>query len=292
MIKFVASDPPLDIFDDRSHPILITTKTKESKPMSAVTNSSQSQGYSSGNAVSSGSKPSTYFFWRICAWSGPVFLLGYLVSWAILGYNIPPFEPSISIGDLHAHYVNNSVRIRLAFVLSVFFMPFYFVFSSVVSRIMQKIEGSNGPLSIVEQMGGATTVVVGLVAGVCWLTAGFRVEERTPEIIRVLHDFGWLFFDTTYMCTSLQMVAMGCVFVNDKRSEPLVPRWFSWFSFFVAASFLPLTLLPFFYSGPFAWSGAFCYWVSLGAFFLWTALICIYVFKAIDKLEQEDAASA
>jgi hypothetical protein len=269
-----------------------TAKTKESNTMSAVTNSSQAQGYSSGNAVSSGSRPSTYFFWRVCAWAGPVFLVGYVISWAILGYNIPPFEPSMSLADLQAHYVNNSVRIRLAFVLSVFFMPFYFVFSSVISRIMQKIEGLNGPLSIVEQMGGATTVVVGLVAGVCWLTAAYRVDERTPEIIRTLHDFGWMFFDTTYMVTGLQMLAMGCVFLADKRSVPLMPRWLCWYSFVVVAAFLPLSLLPFFYSGPFAWSGLFCYWIGLGSWFAWVICVCYYVFKAIDKLELEDAASA
>jgi hypothetical protein len=165
------------------------------------------------------------------------------------------------------------------------------VFSSVVSRIMQRIEGRDGVLSIVEQMGGTTTVVVGMVAGICWLAAGYRVEERTPEIVRTLHDFGWLFFDTTYMVTSLQMVAMAIVFLSDKRSQPLIPRWLCWFSLFVVASFFPLSLLPFFSTGPFVWSGAFNYWVSLGSWFLWLTLMCFYVFKAIDRLQAEEQAA-
>lgn len=230
-----------------------------------------------------------YSSWRLCAWMGPIFLVGYLCSWGILGFNIPTFDPAISISDLYTHYLNNSSRIRLAMVLSVFFMPFYFVFSCVVSRIMQKIEGADGPLSIVEQVGGALTTVVGLVAGICWLTAGFRVSERTPEIVRQLHDFGWLMFDTTYMCTSFQMLAAAFVFLSDKRSEPLLPRWLCWYTIFVAVVFLPLTLLPFFYSGPFAWSGMLNYWVTLGSWFVWVQLICYYVFKAIGRLEQEEA---
>ena len=242
-------------------------------------------------SISSTAIKQKYFFWRLCAWAGPVFLIGYLATWAVMGYNVPPFEPGISATDLYAHYLNNTVRIRAAFVLSVFFMPFYFVFSSVISRIMQKIEGPDGPLSIVEQMGGATTVVVGLVAGICWLTAGFRVEERTPEIVRTLHDFGWLFFDTTYMTTGLQMIAMGIIFLNDRRSQPLIPKWLCWYTFAVVAAFLPLTLLPFFYKGPFAWSGMFCYWVSLGTWFVWVLLLIYYVFKSINRLEQEEIAS-
>mgnify|MGYP000676873292 CR=1 FL=1 len=220
--------------------------------------------------------------------SGPIFLLGYVLAWGVLGMNIPPLSPNTTLNDLFEHYVKNNVQLRSGYVLSVFFMPFYFVFSSVISRIMQRIEGRDGPLSIVEQMGGATTVVVGLVAGILWLSACFRIEERTPEIVRMLHDTAWLFFDTTYMVTGLQMVAMAIVFLRDKRSTPLIPKWLCWFSFFVVASFLPLSLLPFFYTGPFAWSGAFNYWISLGSWFLWVTFLCYYIFKAINRLEMED----
>lgn len=235
--------------------------------------------------------PQKYFLWRLCAWAGPVFLVGYVATWAVLGYNIPPFEPSISAADLFAHYTNNNVRIRAAFVGSVFFMPFYFVFSSVISRIMQKIEGPEGPLSLVEQMGGGLTVVVGLVAGICWLTAGYRVDERTPELVRTLHDYGWLFFDTTYMTTGLQMIAMSTLFLLDRRAVPLMPRWLCFYGYAVVAAFLPLSLLPFFYKGAFAWSGTFCYWISLGTWFGWVLGVCAYVFKAITRLEQEELAA-
>lgn len=233
-----------------------------------------------------------YRILRMCAWAGPVFLIGYLLTWGIMGFNVPPFEPGIGINDLYAHYVNNSTRIRLAFVLSVFFMPFYFVFSSAVSRVMQHVEGSGGTLSIVEQMGGATTTVVGMVAGVSWMAAAFHVEERTPEIVRAMHEFGWLFFDTTYMVTSLQMLALGIAFLMDRRSVPLIPRWLCWYTFAVVAAFLPLTLLPFFYHGPFAWSGLFCYWISLGTWFFWVLFLCYYLFKAINRLEQEELAAS
>lgn len=233
-----------------------------------------------------------YSILRACAWSGPLFVAGYVLTWGWMGFNIPPLDPGIGINELHAHYLANATRIRAAFVLSVFVMPFYFVFSSVISRIMQRIEGDGGVLATIEQMGGVTTVVVGLVAGICWLTAGFRVEERSPEMVRALHDFGWLFFDTTYMTTGLQMLALGWVFLSDRRPVPLIPRWLCWYTFAVVAAFLPLSLLPFFYGGPFAWNGMFCYWISLGAWFTWVVLLCYHVFKAIGRLEGEEFPQA
>jgi hypothetical protein len=255
--------------------------------MSATSNAGAGYVAAAGNKT----YPSKFFFWRVCAWAGPLYLLGYILSWGVLGYNIPPIDPGMSITDLQAHYVDHSMRIRVAMVFSVFFAPLYFVFSSVLSRIMQKIEGPDGPLSIIEQMGGAVTTVVILVGGICWLTAAFRVDERTAEGIRQLHDFGWMFFDTTYMATSLQMVAVALVLLNDKRAVPLFPGWVAWFSIFVAAVFVPITLIPFFLDGPFAWNGLFNYWVGFTAFFLWVTFYSFYAFKAIARLEQEDAAA-
>lgn len=232
-----------------------------------------------------------YALLRMCAWAGPIFLVGYVLSWGVMGMNIPPLSPAIDALALHAHYLEHSYRLRGAFVLSVFFIPFYFAFSSAVSRLMQRIEGADGPLSVVEQLGGATTTVVGMVAGVCWLTAAYRVAEFTPAQVRALHDFGWLFFDTTYMVTGLQMLAMSTVFLRDPRAEPLIPRWLSWYAIFVVLAFLPLSLMPFFYEGAFTWAGTFCYWVSLGSWFVWLASMCWYTFAAIGRLEADESKS-
>lgn len=237
------------------------------------------------------SLPSTtnHGLWRLCAWAGPVFLVGYLVSWGLMGMNVPPLSAGIGLAELHRHYVDNAIQLRAAYVLSVFFIPFYMVFSSVVACVMRRVEGQGGPLSVVEQMGGALTVVVGMVSGICWLAAAYRPEERTAEVVRALHDAAWLMFDTTYMVTGLQMLAMATVFLSDRRAQPLIPRAMCWYTVFVVLAFLPLSLLPFFYEGPFAWSGVVCYWVSLGSWFVWLLALCVCLFKAIARLEHEDS---
>lgn len=256
--------------------------------MSSPSGATHTSSFPSAQAASA--RGGRYLTWRLCAWAAPVFLVGYVLSWGVLGFNIPPIDPSMAIGDLHAHYVDHNTRIKLAMILGMFFGPFYFVFSAVLSRVLQKIEGPDGPLSIVEQIGGALTTVVVLVAGCCWLTAALRIDERTPEIIRTLHDFGWMFFDMTFMATGLQLCAVGIVVLLDKRSEPLFPRWLAWLSFVAATIFVPVALVGFFFTGPFAWNGLFNFWIGLNAFFLWAVLFAIYLFKAIDRLEREEAA--
>jgi hypothetical protein len=232
-----------------------------------------------------------YSIWRLCAWAGPIFMIGYSLSWGLLGMNIPPISPDISIGDLHSHYIDHNLRLRTAMLISVLFAPFYFVMSVIVSRVIQKIEGLDGPLSVIEQIGGTLTTVVMFVGGVCWLTASFRIDERTPEIIRLLHDFGWMFFDTTFIATNIQTCATGIAILRDKRAEPLYPRWLAWFSFAEAAIAMPVVLMPFFTHGPFAWNGLMNYWIGFSMFFGWTLLFSIYNFDAIKRLELEEATA-
>lgn len=227
--------------------------------------------------------------WRLCVWAGWIFLVGFLVSWGVLGFNIPTLEPGIAQNDLYNHYAQHNARIRIAMGLAVAFMPFYFVLSAVISRVMREIEGPNGPFSIVEQMGGAVTVVVGQLGCMAWLLPAFRFQERSPELVRAFYDFGWLYFDMTYMVTTLQMCAMAFIFLSDKRAVPLIPKWVSWLSIFVGFTFLMLTLLPFLTTGPFAWNGLFNYWVTLGGFFVWTLAILIALSRAINRLEREAA---
>lgn len=234
-------------------------------------------------------QPRSYGSWRLCIAGGWIFLVGYPLTWGILGGNFPPLPESISSADLYTHYVQNSSRIALGMGLSLVFVPFYFLFSAVVSRLMQKVEGLDGPLSLIEQMGGLTTMLAGQVAAVAWLVPAFRVQERTPELVRAFSDFGWLFFNMTFMVTTLQMFAFAIVFLSDKRAEKLIPAWVSWLSVVVGLIFIPLIALPFCLTGPFAWDGVFNYWISLSAFFVWVIVTSVYVSKAINRLDREGA---
>lgn len=235
--------------------------------------------------------PQTNFrIWRWCAWAGPVFVLGFLVFWALIAKFVPPPPQYWNADQVFAFYTARNLEIRAGMVGVLFFGPFYFVWSAVLSRIMQRIEGPDGVLSTVELMGGVCTTVITLGLGVMWLGASFRTEARTPQEIQMLHDLGWLYFNSTFMVTLLQLAAFGTALLIDRRAVPLYPRWLGWMSYACASISLVIVLMPFFMHGPFAWHGLLTFWADLSAFFVW-ALITIYcTFVAIDRIERESLA--
>lgn len=240
-------------------------------------------------ATAASGAPRNFATWHLCVGAGWVFLVGFILAWGVLGYNIPTLSPAMTQSDLYAHYAAHNGRIRIAMGLAVVFMPFYFVLSAVISRVMQQVEGPGGPLALVEQMGGAVTAVVGQVACMAWLLPAFRFSERSPELVRAFYDFAWLYLDMTYMVTGLQFAAVALVFLSDRRAVPLIPKWVCWLSVLVASIFFLLTTVPFFLAGPFAWDGLINYWISLGGFFVWTVTMLIHLPRAIRRLEGEAA---
>ncbi len=260
--------------------------------MSTTSNAIPGEDYVAPPAARTRTPAQKFNMWRMCAWGGVIFLFGQLLGWGYLGVGIPPDDPSMPLAEQFSWYQENSLRIRLGMTISVIICPFYFLWSAIISRIMQKIDGDDSPLAVVEQMGGVTTCIIGLVGAVGWMTAAYHIEERTPEIVRAFHEFAWFFFDTTYWATTLQELALGYVFLMDRRAVPLIPRWVAWYSIFSAIAIIPLSFLPFFYDGPFAWNGFVSYWISLGSWFFWVLILSFYVFKAIDQLQKEEEIAA
>ena len=82
-----------------------------------------------------------------------------------------------------------------------------------------------------------------------------------------MNDLGWMVFDMTVMATLFQFVAFGVIWLQrSDRATPLMPRWMSYFSFWCAASFVSVYLMPSFHTGPFSWQGLITLYVALVIF--------------------------
>lgn len=230
-----------------------------------------------------------FFIWKLCAWAGPLYLVGLIFFWGILGNNIPAPRQYWSADEVVEFFLSNNIQIRIGMVGTLFVAPFYFVWSQAISAVMREIEGPDGFLAPLENVGGIATAFVTLAFALMWLTASVRTELRSPQDIQLLLDLGWHIFDMTIMVTLIQMCAVGGAILMDRRPQPLFPTWLGWLSFAAASTFLTAFLMPFFPDGPFAWHGLVTYWLVLNAFFIWMVFMCYYLFSAIDKVRQEKA---
>lgn len=227
---------------------------------------------------------------RVCLWSVAAYCGLGLLGFAVFAGFWPPPGEDLDAAGISAYFQSHETGIRIGMVLMAAGAPFYFVWSIVLSKIISRIEGPMGPLSSVELLGGLLTALVTLVPPTIWVTAAFRVESRSAESIQLMYDFGWFFFDLTFVCSLLQNVALAVAIIRDRRAVPLFPRWVAWVAVLTAVTYVPLTLIPFVRTGPFAWDGLLNFWAVFVMFFVLIAVVTPYAFKALRRLEAEESS--
>ncbi|MFL6109358.1 MAG: hypothetical protein ACJ716_11005 [Marmoricola sp.] len=229
-----------------------------------------------------------FTIWRIFAWSGAVYATLGLIFWAGIAGFLPAPHESLNADGIKDFFLTNETRIRVGMVGYLFIASLYLPWSVVIARIVTRIEGPYGLLGRVEFFGGIATVFTTLFSGVMWLAASFRTADRSSQDIQLLSDVGWFIFDMTFVVTLVQMVALGTAILIDRRSVPYFPKWLGWFCYLMAFTFVPLVVMPFLQTGPFAWHGLFNYWIALGAFFAFIYTMTFYVHQAVKRVEIEE----
>ncbi len=225
---------------------------------------------------------------RLLAWCGPVFLFVFIVFWGLMGHNIPPFQPDVPAKVIGDYFRTDANLIRLGMGMAMSFTVLYFLWGLSIAKVIEYgIEKENNILSTLALWGAGLTVVPIMVSCVFWLAGAYRPEALDDSILQLLYDTAWLLIDMGYMVTTVQMIAMGVAFMQDKRAVPLVPKWLAWYGIWVGFSFVAELLMPFFKSGIFARSGTLNFWIEFFVWFFWIVFVTTYLFSAIKRLEAE-----
>jgi len=245
-----------------------------------------------GAAAATASSSGDYTILRVAMWSVAAYAGLGLLGFAVFAGFWPPPAESLNAAEIAAEFRDHHTAIRIGMVLMAAGGPFYFVWSAVISRIISRMEGPMGVLSTVELIGGLFTALVTFLPPVIWVTAAFRLDARSDETISMLYDFGWFFFDLTFLCTFLQQLAVGVAILRDRRAQPLFPRWVAYLAFLTCLIYVPLSLLPFVRTGPFAWHGLLNFWGVFTLFFVFIGVVAFYGYRALRVLEDEDTVIA
>ena len=217
-----------------------------------------------------------------CAWSGPAFLVLYLIAfWGVAGY-IPPPRPTLTPHEVAAFYDTHRTAIRVgqlgALVASTLLFPFFSVISIQIARIERRT-----PLLAMIQFGGAVLLIVFFqLCSMLWIAATFR-PELAASTVRALHDLSWLVFVMVFPAYTLQMLCIALAGFMDRSPSPTWPRWASYLNLWVGLSGAGGALAVFFKKGPFAWNGLIGFWLPVTVFALWLCVTTALLVGAIRR---------
>jgi hypothetical protein len=225
------------------------------------------------------------------AWTGPVMVVTYLFCWVILGHNFPPPSPGLSGEELVAnYYVKYRSNILLGMSFSAWLGILYTAWSvqlTVQMRRREKVE----VLSLFQLCGGILTgwVLVMCAAFWVWCARFAGTKGVDPELIKAVHTLAWYVYDMTYTVTTIQLVGCGVFAILDKKKPAIFPAWAGWLALIAAATFFPLTFLPYFETGPLAYDGWFAFHVVFGIWGAWFTTYSYYMFKDLRRITASPA---
>lgn len=222
-------------------------------------------------------------FQRFCAWSG---ILCFFFFFAAFGFAhfIPPLSPSLSPDEVARHYQEHTTGIRVGAVFMLLSGSFYAAYTALISGQMRRIPGVHPTVVLVQLTAGAFACLTFLVPAMLFIVTAFR-PDRDPASTQILNDMSWIFLVMPWPPFMMQNFAFAFAILSDRRREPLFPRWLAYVNVWAPIVFTPAVLLPFFKSGPFAWSGIFVIWIPAAVFVLQFVANTVMLLKAVDVPE-------
>jgi hypothetical protein len=216
------------------------------------------------------------------------FVVIYLIGFVGFAHFVPPTSPTLSRTALVEFYAHNRLGIEIGQLIALVSSAFMLVWPGAVSAQMARIEP--GPLPMLSLMQYGAAVVLALLFMLCsliWCIAAYR-PDLNPDILRMLHDAGWLIFVMAYPEYLVQLGCIAAVGFADRRPCPFLPRWACYATLLTAFVGIAGGFSIFCQTGPFAWDGSLGFWLPVAFFLCWMMFIMLpCTLRAIARQEAE-----
>ncbi|HEY9416844.1 MAG TPA: hypothetical protein VIQ30_18970 [Pseudonocardia sp.] len=162
---------------------------------------------------------------------------------------------------------------------------------TVISGQLRRIETAPHFGSTLQLVAGTVTWVLLSIPLLILVVAAYRTD-RNPEITQALQDLGWILFLLPVAPFLVQNAVIALVILSDTDRRPIYPRWVAYANVFIGASFLPDLLLGYFFTGPLAYHGVFCFWIPTVTYGLWLVMMGVTTWQAVTRQGREPAPAA
>ncbi|MFY1621343.1 hypothetical protein, partial [Micromonospora sp. WMMD736] len=198
----------------------------------------------------------------------------------------PPMSPESSADAVAEFYRQHTAMIRFSMITfnlcAIMLIPFFMV---IVVQ-MKRMATPSHVLAYSYLAAVTTGATLFAIADIFWLVAAFR-PERDAELILLLNDMAWLIFIAPVGMIVVQNLCLALAVLLDNQPVPVFPRWVAYFSVATAAAMAPAACAVIVRTGPLAWDGAISFWLRLGAFCLYLAVMFVVVRAAIARQAAE-----
>jgi hypothetical protein len=152
----------------------------------------------------------------------------------------------------------------------------------VVAIQMSRHETGKPVWSIATAAGGTLMSIFLVLPPLFWGVAAFT-PTRSPEITATMHELALLTLTTTdqYFIFMWVGVVVVCLTPNAVANSPF-PRWFGYYTAWIALMFEAGAIAFLTRTGPFAWNGLLVFWSPLSLFGAWIIVTAVLLFRAIN----------
>jgi hypothetical protein len=221
---------------------------------------------------------------RWCVWAGLLFLPLFWLGLMVAGW-FPPPSPDMSAADVVRMFDDDRTLIRCGvWILTGAASLLAFYGAALTHQIRRSVGDS--PLARVQTLAAACLILEFIFPQMIWQAGAFRAE-RSPEIVQLCYDIGWLMYMGVVSTAMVQMVVCGIAVLADRRAEPLVPRWVSYVCFWCALGVAGGSFCVFTRTGPIAWNGLIAFWLLAVSFFVWMLTMSWAMLRASRRVEEE-----
>lgn len=223
----------------------------------------------------------------LCAWCIPAFIVVYLIAFIGLSGFVPPPSPLLPAQAIAAIFDQHRNAIRAGqLICMVAAGLLYIPFTVLISVHIARVEGRFPLLAGMQLLGNGVLIVFFILCSLIWSVVAFR-SDLDPQLIRLLNDASWLFFVMMYPTYVVALVSIALAGFIDKRPIPIYPRWFCFFTLWVALAGVGGGFATFFKAGPFAWDGLIGFWIPVALYLAWLLVLFPLLLKLVGRAALE-----
>ncbi|MEQ8838161.1 MAG: hypothetical protein RID07_15245, partial [Lacipirellulaceae bacterium] len=194
---------------------------------------------------------------------------------------LPPPSPQLSSQEVAAIFQASPGTLLVAMFLLMTSMGMIGPWGVAIASLLRPVEQGIPYLTYMQLVNCSLATLVVLICPLFWAAAAFRPFDLPADILRLLNDIAWFFFLAPWPPFTCWLIALAAAILQDKRLQPVFPRWTAFLCLWSALLFVPAGLIMIFKAGPFAWDGLIAFYIPVGIFFIWLLSLSFYAIKSV-----------